>query len=707
MIFQKGVFYAPQTRRIHLYLSDFDYFFAPGPFSSYSFFRGNFHWGFRNMKTPAKTFRKKHRGIAMIIAMVFVVIFSAISIGFLSLSSANTQVSVNHRDGNNALAAAQSGLDCAMYAIRTSASTPYSTGVNNVNDADAVIMWRDKLYARLVAMNLGSTSITKTGDAVGDTITTGTIPYGNGGSFTIRFTRSNTKEISIESTGIAGGGAGFKRYAGMKINIKKDAKVLNYAIASRGRMWLTGDTTIHGSVYSSWNLSNSQLNQLAALQEQVRIKLTAGTLNSTSFASLISTLPLTSATRTIILNELLAGTLTPVNAAARCIMAIPTASVPSISPLNMTNDSTVLGSINTCWSKGQVGAKSWQFESLDAEGNPIYQTDGAGNVLYETDGSGNYLYDDNGNMIKARVVESDGDTIVETGEDEIQGICAGVNYGEAPQNLAGLNSTDYDTTSYKVMAKYAQNATTSGSLISNGKLPTSGYTTVTEYFPHATSNYSAPRDSGSQSLTRRKYESKTMRNVVVSNNTNALFKNCTFEEVLYIDCSTTGSTNYNNVRFENCTFNGVIVTNTPQTLSSGWWKKNCLYFTGTATFQNNSSIPEATILAPHFNVNLGNTNPSAGENNVLTGAIVGGIVDIRGNAQIFGTIISMADTSAETSGYVTNIGATENDGGSETTEAGDIGTIEITPTPEQLLPSGITTPVIFDPNSTSYSEPRS
>jgi hypothetical protein len=66
----------------------------------------------------------------------------------------------------------------------------------------------------------------------------------------------------------------------------------------------------------------------------------------------------------------------------------------------------------------------------------------------------------------------------------------------------------------------------------------------------------------------------------------------------------------------------------------------------------------------------------------------------------------MADTSAYSSGYVTNIGATEFDGGTETTEAGDIGTIEITPTPDQMLPSGITTPVIFDLDSNSYYEPH-
>ena len=103
-------------------------------------------------------------------------------------------------------------------------------------------------------------------------------------------------------------------------------------------------------------------------------------------------------------------------------------------------------------------------------------------------------------------------------------------------------------------------------------------------------------------------------------------------------------------------------------------------------------------------MNLGNTNPVAGTDNVLHGAIVGGIVDVRGNAEVFGTIISMADTSSYTSGYVTNIGATLNDGGSETVAIGDVGTINITPDTAKMLPSGITTPIVIKPLQDTYSE---
>jgi len=69
-----------------------------------------------------------------------------------------------------------------------------------------------------------------------------------------------------------------------------------------------------------------------------------------------------------------------------------------------------------------------------------------------------------------------------------------------------------------------------------------------------------------------------------------------------------------------------------------------------------------------------------------------------------GPIISMCDTSQWSSGYVTNIGATLDDGGSETTEPGDVGVISITPDEDKMLPSGITSPIVIAPLQDTYSE---
>jgi flagellar basal body rod protein FlgG len=629
---------------------------------------------YRQSRMAKKTRRS---GIAMVAALIFIMVFMAMSAGMLSMSSANTQTSQNHHNSNSALTSAMSGLEWARYQVLKLPAV--STAQNTVSNTEANERWT-ALRTRLTNAALGGQAlITRrftdaNGD--GDELVTGQAAMGQGGAgFQLRFFRydGDPRLIGVQSTGLDGA---MSRTIGMDMEITKSAEVLNYALAGRGRMWLTGDTTIHGSIYSSYGYKSS-----GALQ--------------------------------------------------------------SLAPFNMTGDAKVEGSVNTVlpWQKiadaGYYQLQSFQHDSsgnlvlsdgqsvnssgylLDKNGNYVSSSSGScidvfsaafsvSNGVYTiVDSSGNAVLDACGNAITygspIEMFDSSGNRLYST-NDELQGEYETVNYCQPGQsNISGLSINDYNTSGYK-SAIPSTTVSASSSVIQNGVLSKTGVSTVTEYFPHAplsSGGYTTAASSSSLKITRYKYENKTLRNVRISSNTNALFKNCTFEEVLYVDCSAATSTDYNNIRFENCSFNGVIVTGTPNALS---WQRNALYFTGAATFENQSSIPEATILAPHFNVDLGNTNPNTGDNNILTGAIVGGIVDIRGNAEIFGTIISMADTSSYSSGYVTNIGVTLDDGGSETTEAGDIGTIEITPNPDQLLPSGITTPVIFKPKMNTYTE---
>ena len=534
------------------------------------------------------------RGVVLLISMMFMVIFATFAVGMMTMSSANAQMADNYHDSNCAMDAAMSGLECARYAIAK--TTTFKTGRNTISDSEAETIWNN-LYAQLQSGSLGDTDISnKTSfcDSYdsGEELTTGNIDFGDtGASFQLRFYRydSDPTTIKIESTGIANGS--LTRQVNIDVSMSKSNRVLNYAIASRGRMWLTGDSTIHGDIYSAWDRA-------------------------------------------------------------------------SISPFNMTSDSTVEGTINTVLEKDQIADEDYQLEMLDEDDNPMFDDDG------------NRIYSD---------------------DDEIQGEHDGINYDQPTQDdIPGMDIEDYDTDLYKDICF---------GIGGNGNIPASS-TRETEYFPHASGNYNYPRDGSpgstwNKTMSRHVYEDESFTNVRLPDNYHALFRNCTFYGVLYIDCYKNASTYYNNVRFEDCTFNGIIVTDVPEVLK---WYHNCLYFTGEADFNNTSDIKEATILAPHFNVNLGNTNPDLGDNNVITGAIVGGIVDVRGNAQVFGTIISMCDTTNWSSGYVTNIGATLGDGGNETTEAGDIGTIEVTPDTDNMLPSGIKSDIVLIPLASSYSE---
>jgi hypothetical protein len=534
------------------------------------------------MDTKMKTYHKNNKrreGAALIIAMVFVMLFATLAVSLVSMTNTSTQIASNQHKSNSALYAAQSGLECAKKLI--SSVTLPSTIYNTVSETEADDTW-DEFCVHLQTEYLDGQTVASEScftDAYGsgEEIVTPELDFGSPNtSFKLRFYRYNSEPLTIKAQAIGTNGIATRKI-NVDMEITKDSSVLHYAVASRGRIWLTGDSTIHGDVYSSWYHPNLEH--------------------------------------------------------------------PDISPFNTTSETVIDGTVNTIL----------EYDNIENEG---------AFTLEGTDG-------------------------------ELQGSHEGVNYGQPDQSdIPGMNISDYDTDDYNP-----------GSC---NNIPSSS-TIETEYFPHAPSDqggYSQPRDgypgnTWNRRLDRHVYENQTFSNVRLPDNRNALFRNCTFEDVLYIDCYKSGNSYYNNVRFEDCEFNGTIVTDVPQQFK---WQHNVLYFTGEAIFNNNSGYQEATILAPHFNVNLGNTNPDAGENNILTGAIVGGIVDVRGNAEIYGTIISMCDTTCWSSGYVTNIGATLNDGGSETTEPGDVGTIEITPDQGQMLPSGISSPIIIKPLLGTYNE---
>mgnify|MGYP000844881981 CR=1 FL=1 len=630
----------------------------------------------------ARNRHRTQRGAVLVLSLVFIMVFSALAVALASMAGANVEVASNQHKVNQALHAAQSGLECATYlvtAVTKTADWPDPTDLNYVTPEQAETAWTTLCsYVDTAGIDgkTGSTLDRFTDElGSGDKLTTQAMDFGaNNGQFALDIYRydSDKYKIYVRSSGTDGQAT---RRVGMSMSITKDREVLEYAIASQGRMWLTGDTTIHGDIYTSYGRKYNS--------------------SGTSY----SLLPL--------------------------------------SPFNTTDESTVEGTINTVLSHSDIDTRSYQLETLNANDQPMFTFgttvyDSEGDVVSDTygtvDGEG-YLVDTDGNP----VFDADGDRVpvnyanrIYGGTDQLQGYHENANYGQPRSvDVSGLTIGDYDTAAYKDGISTVTRSA-AGSLIEDGHLSKSGVSTVTEYFPHAAldSGGYTTRSGSSLPLKRYIYENKTIRNVVVDKGTNALFRNCTFEGVLYVDTEYDGPSvplpssytssaissflsttkNYNSIRFENCTFNGVIVTNTPQSLNSNWWMGNNLYFTGEATFNNQSEVREATILAPHFNINLGNTNPDQNQNNILTGAIVGGIVDVRGNAQIYGTIISMADTSSYSSGYVTNIGVTLDDGGSETTELGDVGVISITPEEDMMLPSGIKSDIIIKPDRSTYSE---
>jgi hypothetical protein len=258
-----------------------------------------------------------------------------------------------------------------------------------------------------------------------------------------------------------------------------------------------------------------------------------------------------------------------------------------------------------------------------------------------------------------------------TMEDVAQGAYDEIQYGEAQVDMP--TAEDFDTSMYSKEC----------SVLSSGHTYN-----VKEYYPHAPGSYTTPLPN-SVELNRTVYE-----NMVISEKRaisgNALFINCVFDGTFYI--GTTDGIGTNNVRFENCTFNGPIVTGVPPKFGPEDWKKNALYFTGDCVF-NNTSMEEATILAPNYNVDIGNGTGTS----TLTGLVLGGVVDIGGDATVDGTIVSMADP-LELGAYAGMLDTTIGTSDEGTHNLG------LTPSPDRLLPMGISMKILIVRDGNSFVE---
>lgn len=116
----------------------------------------------------------------------------------------------------------------------------------------------------------------------------------------------------------------------------------------------------------------------------------------------------------------------------------------------------------------------------------------------------------------------------------------------------------------------------------------------------------------------------------------------------------TDTKNYsNNIRFHDCLFVGSIVSDSPGTYTH---VRNKLQFTGKTRFvqehpdepenqdlnpeeDDRKEIEKSSMMLPNYSVDVGSFNSPQEQNVQLQGAVVAGVLDVRGNAKIDGTLL--------------------------------------------------------------------
>ena len=171
---------------------------------------------------------KKRKGIALLVAMIFVIVFSALSVAMFSMSTGNTRIAANLHTVNEARSAAESGLEVVRYYL----SQVAIDGLTPANDRF------ESLAGQVVTLMNADSTGTATYDDTADIIYIGStntpVELNSTGEnlFYAAITPDSTEGAFISITGEAGqvdrtiaGGFGY----GVRTN-----SVFDYGVASKG-----------------------------------------------------------------------------------------------------------------------------------------------------------------------------------------------------------------------------------------------------------------------------------------------------------------------------------------------------------------------------------------------------------------------------------------------------------------------------------------
>lgn len=188
----------------------------------------------------------------------------------------------------------------------------------------------------------------------------------------------------------------------------------------------------------------------------------------------------------------------------------------------------------------------------------------------------------------------------------------------------------------------------------------------------------------------------------------------------------------NNVRFHNCTFEGAIVSGSWAGGSTSLQPKeythvrNKVAFTGNTNFNIDGSTElsdaekelyrRSTLVLPHFSVEMGSFDEaySSTETVELSGTVVAGLIDMRGQVNVNGTVVTTFEPISDSGPVIGNTSPQFNttlgyfDGSAGDLEADlptvGLGKIRLRYDPSIPLPDGIDGPITIEPISETFVE---
>ena len=184
---------------------------------------------------------KKRCGVALIISLVFVLLFSAMAVCFSTFAGNNLEISFNQQRMNRALETAQSGLEFIQFWF-SGIALPATTLKSNRFEVFADSLQSDTLSSGIY--------LTKTTDSNGltESVELNNITVNQSKKQTFSVNISKTSDIDVLQVDITGDAASFQRKLRMNFNFDTRASsVFDYGVATKGPLSLSGNIELTGT----------------------------------------------------------------------------------------------------------------------------------------------------------------------------------------------------------------------------------------------------------------------------------------------------------------------------------------------------------------------------------------------------------------------------------------------------------------------------
>jgi len=191
------------------------------------------------MKRTGKSSCRERRAAALIVSMIFILVFSMLALSMASMSGTNVQISSNQHKINSALTAAQSGLEVVRYYL-SDMTIPGTVQPENRLETIAA-----QLQTRFD--DAGMTDATVSYDATNETVTISVIPLDSQSNKV--FTASLSYAGGFDTIQLDVAGSSQQIHRGIRANFNFEtigSRVFDFGVASKGPLIMSGQAELEG-----------------------------------------------------------------------------------------------------------------------------------------------------------------------------------------------------------------------------------------------------------------------------------------------------------------------------------------------------------------------------------------------------------------------------------------------------------------------------